>query len=63
MVNLLHARVVFELLNIEHANCRIAQIASCRHAAVSPNKIRFCHFVICHLSSECVLSSTGNQHI
>ena len=34
MVNLLHARVVFELLNIEHANCRIvalSQIASSRH--------------------------------
>ena len=44
MVNLLHARVVFEHLNIEHANCRIvalSQIASCRHVAVSPAKIAF----------------------
>jgi len=65
MVNLLHARVVFEHLNIEHANCRIvalSQIASCRHVAVSPAKIAFVILssVICY---HLVLPSTGNQHI
>ena len=61
MVNLLHARVVFEHLNIEHANCRIVALSHCRIVAncfLSPcrrvaSKNRFCHFVICHLSSPC----------
>ena len=64
MVNLLHARVVFEHLNIEHANCRIVALSHCRKF-LSPcrrvaSKNRFCHFVICH---HLVLPSTGNQHI
>ena len=56
MVNLLHARVVFEHLNIEHAivalsHCRnVANCTSCRHVAVSPAKFAFVILssVICH---------------
>ena len=57
MVNLLHARVVFEHLNIEHAivalsHCRnVANCTSCRHVAMSPCRQQNSLLSFCHLSS------------
>ena len=58
MVNLLHARVVFEHLNIEHANCRIVALSHCRKllpVAMSPCRQQKSLLSFCHLSSVITL--------
>ena len=57
MVNLLHARVVFEHLNIEHANCRIVALSQCRKllpVAMSPcRQTKFAFVILSSVIRKC----------